>query len=361
MATAGTCLGEDPTKIPQNGTCLWFNDGCMIGCNRCDGNARTQGKTGCNSSQPMEPTLPDRFRSWPDETMPHPARHGSCGHVTESTDDFMKYHPWRAPGFAPVESSCGLAGGYYTPMNGFPGNGGYPPKGVQHGMDGRHMPESVRTLWSRGSHQEVAVSVNANHGGGYSYRLCPKPGKFEQVTEECFQRYPLNFVGNTQWVQWGANASSRTPVTAARVSEGTNPPGSQWTRFPLPACGGLLGGDAAGGSDVPGRVQAGPDCNRTQFMPPVPGLFGYGLTQCLFPDLEIPTAGLFNGSRLCTESEVKEVKRLFNVNFIDLVEVPPDLPLGDYLLSWRHDCEQTAQVWSACADITITDTPDMLV
>lgn len=359
MATAGTCRGADPSMIPQNGTCLWFNDGCMIGCSRCDGNATTQGRTGCNSSGPMEPTLPDRFRSWPDESLTPRGRYGSCGHSAGSIDG-MKYHPWRAPGFAPVESPCGLAGGYYTPTNGFPGNGGYPPAGVQHGMDGRHVPESVRSVWPKGSHQEVAVAVNANHGGGYSYRMCPKPNKFEQVTEDCFQRHPLNFVGDTQWVQWGDKISSRIPVPAVRVSEGTNPRGSQWTRFPLPACGGGLGGDAAGGSDVAGRVQAGPDCNRTQFPPPVPGLFGYGLTQCLFPNLDIPTAGLFNGSRRCTEEEVEKVKRLFNVNFVDLVEVPTSLPAGDYVLSWRHDSEQTPQVWAACADITLTDAPTMV-
>jgi len=202
--------------------------------------------------------------------------------------------------------------------------------------------------------QEVAVSVNANHGGGYSFRLCPRQGTTEQVTEACFQRHPLRFAGTTQWVQWGSNKSTRVAVPALRVDEGTKPVGSQWTRFPLPGCGGFFGGDAAGASDVAGRVQGGEECNRSQFPPPVKGLYGYGLTQCVFPGILVPTAGYRKGSRTCTESELEDVAQFFNVNFIDLVEVPSDLPTGSYVLSWRQDCEQTPQVWTSCADIKVT-------
>jgi hypothetical protein len=40
-------------------------------------------------------------------------------------------------------------------------------------------------------------------------------------------------------------------------------------------------------------------------------------------------------------------------SIIDEVHVPSEP--GDYILSWRWDCEETAQVWSNCADITITE------
>jgi len=300
----------------------------------------------------MEPTLPEEFRSWPDERF---FRHGGSHKHGQQGADSMKYNPWRAPGYAPVESPCGLAGGYSKPIR---GNGGYPPAGVEAGFDGRLMPESPKSIWPAGSSQEVATSVTANHGGGYSYRLCPKT---EMLTEECFQRHPLNFSGEQQWIQWGSNKSSRVAVPAVRVSQGTNPPGSQWTRFPMPACGGYLGGDAAGGSDVPGRVQAGPDCDTTQFRPPVPGLYGYGMTQCTYPNEDNATGGVISG-RPCTEKELQEVRQLFNVNFIDTVKIPSDLPLGEYVLSWRHDCEQSSQVWAACADITVTSAaPEMVV
>ena len=35
----------------------------------------------------------------------------------------------------------------------------------------------------------------------------------------------------------------------------------------------------------------------------------------------------------------------------DIVKVPQ--AVGRYTLSWRWDCELTAQVWNACSDVTI--------
>eukprot|EP01044_Picomonas_judraskeda_P001562 COSAG03_NODE_95_length_13149_cov_7.907969_3_plen_54_part_00 len=37
---------------------------------------------------------------------------------------------------------------------------------------------------------EVSWNVRNNHGGGYSYRLCPAT---ETLTEECFKQHPLDF------------------------------------------------------------------------------------------------------------------------------------------------------------------------
>lgn len=39
-------------------------------------------------------------------------------------------------------------------------------------------------------------------------------------------------------------------------------------------------------------------------------------------------------------------------NVIDKVEVP-NLPTGDYVISFRYDCEQTLQVWNQCGDVHI--------
>jgi hypothetical protein len=41
-------------------------------------------------------------------------------------------------------------------------------------------------------------------------------------------------------------------------------------------------------------------------------------------------------------------------SLLDEVVVPADLPAGDYILSWRWDCELTPQVWSNCGDVQIT-------
>ena len=37
----------------------------------------------------------------------------------------------------------------------------------------------------------------------------------------------------------------------------------------------------------------------------------------------------------------------------DKVIIPADLPAGDYVLGWRWDAEETAQVWSNCADVIL--------
>merc|ERR1712107_823030 len=126
-------------------------------------------------------------------------------------------------------------------------------------------------------------SLYANHGGGYSYRLCPRSSN---LTEECFQQHHLQFVGNKSWIQYaGKDESNRTAIDAIRVSEGTNPPGSQWTRNPIPACGGYVGG-----SSTPFDIPFLSNCHRPQFDPPLkdhipahrwlkplPGLYGFGV------------------------------------------------------------------------------------
>ena len=39
-------------------------------------------------------------------------------------------------------------------------------------------------MWEAGSQVEVGFTLQANHGGGYQYRLCPA---HLPLTEECFQ------------------------------------------------------------------------------------------------------------------------------------------------------------------------------
>ena len=49
----------------------------------------------------------------------------------------------------------------------------------------------MKTTWRQGGVEKVGWGILANHGGGYSYRLC-RTG--EQLTEECFQKTPLRSV-----------------------------------------------------------------------------------------------------------------------------------------------------------------------
>jgi lytic starch monooxygenase len=156
----------------------------------------------------------------------------------------------------------------------------------------------------------VAWSISANHGGGYSFRLCPKPKEHSQLTEECFQAHPLRFVADTQWVQHKRDRSTRTAIRAMRTDLGTVPSGSHWTRNPVPACDGYGGGVHW--------------CIGEQFPPPVgPG-----------------------------GAKVKGYRTL-PWNIVDRVHVPSELPPGDYVLSFRYDCEQTPQVWNQCADVRL--------
>ena len=43
------------------------------------------------------------------------------------------------------------------------------------------------------------------------------------------------------------------------------------------------------------------------------------------------------------------------VFYKDLVVVPEDLELGEYVLSWRWDAASAPQVWVSCSSIEIVD------
>merc|ERR1719393_1122187 len=73
------------------------------------------------------------------------------------------------------------------------------------------IPLANRTRWVAGTWVEVAWGPRYNHGGGYQYRLCPAS---EPLTEECFQRHPLEFDRTKQVLKW--------------------PKGSTWARNPIP-------------------------------------------------------------------------------------------------------------------------------
>ena len=128
----------------------------------------------------MEPTLPKSM--W---TM---NRHANEDPAT----DFFKYHPWRAPGFAPVVDVCGMAGG-----GAHPGGGAgvfTKTRWAEQGDLGSHVlkPQPSGTVWRAGATVEVEWALRANHGGGYQYRICSAS---EGLTEECMQRTPLAFSG----------------------------------------------------------------------------------------------------------------------------------------------------------------------
>ena len=98
--------------------------------------------------------------------------------------------------------------------------------------------------------QEVAWYADANHAGGYSYRLCRMPdGGIRDVTEECFQQTQLDFVGDIQYVEYNkhkGNPGKRDKLTALQTTEGTFPAGSMWRANPLLAYRGEGGSSSYG-------------------------------------------------------------------------------------------------------------------
>lgn len=298
-------------------------------------------------------------------------------HVSSGDKDWSRRMPWRAPGTAQVlGSGCGVSGG--SPVQIPNGGASSDPTLYPYGMDGKDLPATKPTEWTMGSTAEVAFSLIANHGGGYSYRLCKKS---ENVTEDCFQKTVLQFHGNESRLHYAEALPefySGKPLQLPDVSiprrivpaDKTFPKGSQWARNPIPscrycdqsACGGILpnvtepvtdpsapcdpsvgcfGGNAWWKQEQCAQQCSGFNLMRcppgmTQFAEPAPGISGY-----------LGDAGFLVSSAGASGIEG------FSYSVVDEVEVPADLEAGEYLLSWRWDAEQSPQIWQSCADITL--------
>eukprot|EP00911_Craspedida_sp_UC1_P002603 UC1_evm2s1927 len=202
-------------------------------------------------------------------------------------------------------------------------------------------PLETGVVWKINGTAEVTWQVENNHGGGYSYRLCPVG---EPLTEACFQKHQLDFVTTEQAIV--ARDGTMTRIKGKFVTEGTNPPGSMWSPIPIPT-------SALGPRCIPGP-------NDTATTPyacqpwekglvngpcePCPGTPGSDCSRCDnmwngVPSFPPPCPG-------CIGSDHHHSIR-------DVVVIPAGLKPGKYVLGWRYDCEATAQVWSNCADVTL--------
>jgi len=189
-------------------------------------------------------------------------------------------------------------------------------------------PSASKAQWVAGSSVEVAWGIRFNHGGGYQYRLCPVG---QPATEECFQRLPLEFDRTKQTLLW--NNGTRYPIKGVFVDTGVVPQGSTWARNPIPR----VNDDNRGLQDPTSCLgpngRSGPGC--IQFPPPCP--FDTGL-------YDWSTDG--SGQGECSGDWTMGL-------IADTLIIPENLR-GDYVLSWRWDCEETAQIWQNCADVHIT-------
>jgi len=294
------------------GSCMWFSQGCTIGCD-CneDNDFNNFFNSECTTSQ--EPIVNDpKYRTFNIHNDAHPPL----------PKDWTYYHPWRAPGTAKVLNPCGLAGGSTKNNDIAGGYGNYTVAGKQ-GFPGTDLPPvNFKTVWKRGSDVEVAWAIAANHGGGYQYRLCPKES---ELTEDCFMENPLSFVRDTQVLKWMNGDELKINATAVEVGNST------WMKNPIPPCDDVSGGFQGAGCDNP-TFPPPAGCNETcwGYQPCYPGEFPDG--QCPGPIRTTEIPGIF-----------------------DVVHVPADIAAGDYVIGFRWDCEHTPQVWSSCGDVTIVD------
>ena len=221
------CLGE---------ACLYYQIGCYAGCPTCSLTGKDLYPTAedlklADNCVPIEPTLgggdPVHERELRTHNVDGLSKHG----------DWTKVNPWRAPGTAgmgnPNFQPCGINSGSKVA---FPN----PPttaKDVPKAGPGTSLPPVGKgPVWKRGSTQEAAWALYANHAGGYSYRLCKLSADGSAVTEECFQQTPLDFVGKETEIRYTDSAKKSVTIPAVTTAVGTYPKGSMWRKNPVPMC-----------------------------------------------------------------------------------------------------------------------------
>eukprot|EP00940_MAST-03C_sp_MAST-3C-sp2_P001904 g1904.t1 len=209
------------------------------------------------------------------------------------------------------------------------------------GEKGSHLPpipREARTEWKRGSFVEVAWGVRYNHGGGYQYRLCPAD---QDLTEECFQKMPLEFDRMRQALRWNDGKTTYALKEQAIFVDGVNvtyPPGSTWASKL-----GLANEDSCPG---PTTRAAGSPPGCLAFDAPCP--WDQYKTRGLLPCNQSEGTRLRNNahgrSLRCDGDGMSECSSDWVVGVIsDHVYIPSDIPAGDYVLGWRWDAEESTR------------------
>jgi len=310
--------------------CFWFSNGCAVGCDTCDGSSR--GPIPNCGMDPSKPCAPDKHPTGTGRnkvgpgvacnvsngrrpTLCDPAlRTVNTGADCGAHNDWYFYSPWRAPGSAPVFDSCGVAGGHKPPQGSFGGIYVSTSNAKLGDFGSKVLPKmAAQAVWKPGGVYEVSWTIEANHGGGYSYRLAPAAGP---LNEEAFNKVPLRFVGK-QMLRWSggrAHGGQEIEFNGTYVTEGTFPAGSMWAKNPVPR------------NDFAQTGQGyAPPCSQ----------FGLPADMC---------SGMEDG---CGGAEP-------TLEIVDRVQIPADLLPGDYVLNWRWDCEESNQIWQSCSDVAIS-------
>lgn len=308
----GCANGTEHNACHPGQSVFWFSQGCTPGCAKCDHNGtRMPNWDHCADTrkEPYVPTLDPLYRS--------ANRNATPG----SMQDIWKFQPWRSPGLAPINDPCGMAGG--TPNPAF--NGGEYTKTVyaQQGDLGSQTlrPRPTGITWKRGGVANVSWYIAFNHGGGYSYRLCPRT---QPLTEACFADNLLEFASDTHIVMF-ASGPKVIPNTVVKSGGGKG-----WMLSPIP---------------MPNFV--GSWCDRGNGHPCHGCGFNLSHSCGTYPGGNTQKPGWKGFPNPFGKSNMGK-----NTAIVDLVHVP-DVPPGEYVVGFRWDCETSSQVWSSCADITI--------
>lgn len=342
-----------PMGLLTRGGSMWFSQGCSIGCQSCNESAPIPWNTGgdlCPEDNTGNKT--------PSLNLPY---HRTSVVSDPTGEGYTKFHPWRAPGSVSGYDPCGVAGGDHS-GRAFPAGGFGYTTGYEQGYPGSKLPEVPhgREVWKAGNLAEVSWVSTANHGGGYQYSLCPAG---PELSESCFNAMPLEFHGDMQKLRYiylnQTDNMTEVQIPATRVSEGVLPAGSTWTKNPIPAgnhsalnksmnphhCGGAAANympqfEPPSGCDD--HCWGYQPCNVFWIHPSYEGWEDHNNPPCD----ELPPCAPANGEGCCHTLAYMEV--------IDDIRVP-DVPAGDYVLRWRWDAEQSPQIWSNCADVTIVN------
>ena len=131
------------------------------------------------------------------------------------------------------------------------------------------------------------------------------------------------------------NNGTRYPLKGIFVNEGTWPRNSTWARNPVPRQGEFSNGAK--------RPNATSTAGWTEFPPPCPWDCS-GQPGC--PNPGTGTPGIQQNYAGCSGD-------WRGGQVVDTVMIPADIEPGQWVVSWRWDCEETSQIWQSCADVTI--------
>jgi hypothetical protein len=235
-STAGLRKGEYCGNGCLGDACLYYQVGCFAGCATCSLTGKDLYPTASDlakagNCKPIAPTL-----GGGDAAEEHRLRTTNIDNLSVM-GDWTVVNPWRAPG------SAGLAAATFEPCgvnSGGSADGGLPPTtshDVPTGGPGTALPDlGSQATWAAGAIVNTTWALYANHGGGYSYRICKKGAGKAAPTEACFQQTPLDFATAETTVVYTDGSRAPFTIKVPTTDKGTHPAGSQWRKNPVPMC-----------------------------------------------------------------------------------------------------------------------------